>query len=48
MMRLTEWPHTYINLGIGLAIARRLRREGHGVFICGRDAARLEAALKKI
>lgn len=21
MMRLTEWPHTYINLGIGLAIA---------------------------
>src|SRR5204863_7401055 len=34
--------------GIGLAIARRLRIEGHGVFVCGRNARRLEAALEEL
>jgi NAD(P)-dependent dehydrogenase (short-subunit alcohol dehydrogenase family) len=31
--------------GIGLAIARRLSRQGDAVFICGRDAGRLRAAV---
>lgn len=34
--------------GIGLAIARRLSGEGHGVFVCGRDAKRLAEALAKL
>ena len=34
--------------GIGLAIARSLRGQGHGVFICGRNAGRLEAALNAL
>lgn len=34
--------------GIGLAIACRLRSEGHGVFVCGRSAARLDAAQKAL
>lgn len=31
--------------GIGLAIARRLLVRGHNVFVCGRDAARVAAAV---
>lgn len=34
--------------GIGLAIARRLLAEGAGVFICGRDATKLSAALAEL
>jgi NAD(P)-dependent dehydrogenase (short-subunit alcohol dehydrogenase family) len=34
--------------GIGLAIARRLLEERARVFICGRDASRLEAALSEL
>jgi NAD(P)-dependent dehydrogenase (short-subunit alcohol dehydrogenase family) len=34
--------------GIGLAIARHLLGQGHAVFICGRDAKRLEGALAKL
>lgn len=34
--------------GIGLAIAHRLRRDGHGVFICGREATRLDAAIAEL
>jgi NAD(P)-dependent dehydrogenase (short-subunit alcohol dehydrogenase family) len=34
--------------GIGLAIARHLLGQGHRVFICGRDAKRLEAALAEL
>ena len=34
--------------GIGLAIARRLLEERAHVFICGRDASRLNAALAEL
>lgn len=34
--------------GIGLAIAQRLLTEGAKVFICGRDARTLQAALEKL
>ncbi|MCW2241149.1 SDR family NAD(P)-dependent oxidoreductase [Azospirillum canadense] len=34
--------------GIGLAIARRLLREGGRVFVCGREPARLEEALGEL
>ncbi len=34
--------------GIGLAIARALLDRGHGVFVCGRSAARLEEALRQL
>ncbi|MBN9623355.1 MAG: SDR family NAD(P)-dependent oxidoreductase [Actinobacteria bacterium] len=36
------------SLGIGLAIAKRLAGEGANVMICGRDAARLEAAVAEL
>lgn len=34
--------------GIGLAIAEALLVRGHGAFICGRDSARLEFALRRL
>lgn len=34
--------------GIGLAVARVLRRRGNHIFICGREVARLEAALGQL